>query len=115
MNHYGDAVTCFQRGGAPASAEQLDGRAHLHAPFHIAVLARHEHLDPAVRVGPLERLDGARESYGLIIVEHRAGVMGCHWQCQAQRDDAAEKLSTCLQNARSPVAFRRESLGWSGG
>lgn len=40
-----------------------------------------EHLNPAVRIGPLEVLHGSDERYAFVLIEHRAGMVR---ECRAR-------------------------------
>src|SRR5262252_874461 len=62
--------------GNPALPRQTGGTAHLDRPLFslpLAVIDHHE--DPAVRIGPLEFLDGTFQDLGFFGVEHGKGVV----------------------------------------
>ena len=69
----------------PALATQAVRAAALDAVLDdLAVGASHVHLDPDVRVRPLEFLDRAFERHFPVVVEHREGVMGLDRSGNAQ-------------------------------
>jgi squalene cyclase len=91
-----DLVARIQASGLPPLAHQFDRRAHLNPPFNgfPAGIAQvwNEHLNPAVRIGPLELLHRPDERDLLGLVEHRARVVR---ECRVshQRQNDAERYS----------------------
>ena len=89
-----DLVAGIQASGLPALAHQFDRGAHLNAPFDgfRAGIARvrHEHLNPAVRIRPLEFLHRPDERNLLGLIEHRARVV-CEYGGYHQRQNDDER------------------------
>ena len=75
-DHNRNFVASLQAVGVPTLSRQIVGTIALNAPFvDTAIVLRDVHLDPAMRIGPLEVFNHSHEGHLLVPIEHRERVM----------------------------------------
>ena len=91
IDNHCDFISGLQATRLPAVTNQLHGRSQLDTPFDRSgfrvLWIRHQHLNPAMRIVPLEFLHRADQRHSLVGIEHRVRVMSRrgarHQQCGA--------------------------------
>jgi hypothetical protein len=84
MHLHRDLVAGLDRVRLPALRRDLTDATHFERPLDglAGLLVHREDMEPSMRIGPFELLDGSRKRHGLLMIEHGEGMVGKRRACE---------------------------------